>query len=122
MKNLNSIIIEGNLVRDVELKYSASGTAIAQSCLAVHTIEKKGDGYEETVSFIDFTAFGKKAETINNNIGKGSKVIIHGELKQNRWTNKEGVVKSRFEVIVDSIYFRDKIGGNQNGEKSETNK
>jgi single-strand DNA-binding protein len=71
--NLNKVKLAGRLTRDPEVRYTPSGTAIADFSLAVSRFWKndKAETQEET-DFIDVTAFGRSAETIGKHCRKGS--------------------------------------------------
>lgn len=95
----------GNLCNDVELKYSASGTAIGNFSVAVNEKWKKDGVEQEHVNFIEVTAFGKTAETIADHLGKGSPIFIEGKLKQERWEDKKTQQK-RSKVKIDCWRFQ----------------
>jgi len=77
----NKVILIGNLSRDVELKYTPSGTAIAKFGLATNRTykDKATNENKQEVMFIDITVFGRAAETSNQYLRKGSKknIVIH---------------------------------------------
>jgi len=104
---MNKIILIGNLSKDIEVKYTPSGTAVAKFSLAVNrnytdstTKEKK-----QEVMFIDVTVFGRAGETANQYLKKGSKVLIEGRLVLNQWTDQSGQKRSKHEVICEKMEF-----------------
>jgi len=107
MNSLNSIIMEGNLTRDVEMKYLQSGVAVASFDIAVNRSFKKGDGWEEEVSFFRIEAWGKLAESCNEYISKGRGVRVVGRLKQDRWED-EGKTRSSVKIIAEHVEFKPK--------------
>jgi single-strand DNA-binding protein len=108
MNQLNSVLIEGNAVRDAELKYANSGTAICRLSIAVNRSYKSGDGFEKEVSFFDVDAFGKLAETCAGKCRKGDAVRVVGRLKQDRWNASDGTVRSRVVIVAEHVEFRPK--------------
>ena len=82
--------------------------------MAVDNPFKKDD-----TSFFDIVAFGKTAELLNNYCGKGSKVLIEGNLKQDRFQDKEGKNRSVVRVIANRIEFLDSKGNNQSQKQQE---
>ena len=96
---INSVILIGNLTRDPELKYGASGGAYTRFTLAVSREFKK----DET-DFISCTAFGKTAELIGEYLRKGSKCGVQGRIQQDTY-EKDGQKQSKTGVIVDRIEF-----------------
>ena len=99
--DINRVIIIGNLVRDVDLRYSQNGTAIANFTLAVND----GYGDKKTVDFIRVTAWKKTAENVANYCGKGSKVAVEGRLKQQNWEDKDGNRREKVYVNAQQIMF-----------------
>ncbi|MBF9296063.1 single-stranded DNA-binding protein, partial [Staphylococcus epidermidis] len=68
---------------------------------------------KDDTSFFDIVAFGKTAQLLNDYCGKGSKVLIEGNLKQDRFQDKEGNNRSVVRVIANRIEFLDNKGSNQ---------
>ncbi|WP_281183090.1 single-stranded DNA-binding protein [Staphylococcus schleiferi] len=97
----NSVILTGRITKDLELK-PAGQTQVTNFSMAVDNPFKKDDA-----SFFDIVAFGKTAELLNNYCGKGSKVLIEGILKQDRFQDKEGNNRSVVRVIANRVEFLD---------------
>lgn len=111
--DVNSVILIGNLTRDIEVSYLQSGTAVGNLSIAVNRSVKRGDKWEDEASFFDVTLFGKSAETLKQYLTKGKKIAVQGSLRQERWQDKEtGKTRSRVSVIADNIQL---LGGNPNG-------
>lgn len=102
----NLTILTGRITKDLELK-QAGQTQVTNFSLAVDNPFKKDD-----TSFFDIVAFGKTAELLNNYCGKGSKILIEGNLKQDRFQDKEGNNRSVVRVIANRIEFLDSKGSN----------
>ncbi|WP_394868234.1 single-stranded DNA-binding protein [Staphylococcus borealis] len=103
----NLTILTGRITKDLELK-QAGQTQVTNFSLAVDNPFKKDD-----TSFFDIVAFGKTAQLLNNYCGKGSKILIEGNLKQDRFQGKEGHNRSVVRVIANRIEFLDSKGSNQ---------
>jgi len=100
----NKIIIAGNLTRDIEVRYTPSGTAIANTGIAVNRKFKAANGEQkEEILFIDITFFGRTAEIANQYLKKGSKVLVDGRLKLDQWTAQDGSKRSKHTVAVESL-------------------
>ena len=95
--NLNTVILIGNLVRDVELKYTQSGVAVANISIAVNDYKK------EDVDFIDCTLWEKTAEIAAEYLRKGNKVRITGRLKKDSYNKQDGTKAYKTYVKVDSF-------------------
>ena len=120
---MNKIIITGNLTRDVELRYTGSGAAIANFGLASsHKWKDKNSGdAREDVCFVDCSVFGRSAEVCNQFLSKGSKVLIEGRLQFEQWQDNNGQKRSKHKISVESFEFLDKKGADQAGAYSSQN-
>ena len=100
---MNRVILLGRLVRDIDLRYTQSGAAIGSSGIAVtRKYTLNGEKREETC-FIDITFFGKQAETANQYLSKGSKLLVEGRLKFDQWTDNNGQNRSKHTVAVENM-------------------
>jgi len=97
---MNKVIVTGNLCRDIELRYIPDGTAVGSFSIAVN--EKYKD--KETTSFFNVTVWGKQAENCAKYIGKGSKVLIEGNLKQDTW-EKDGQKHQMVKINAQRVEF-----------------
>lgn len=104
MANFNRTILAGNLTRDVELKFTQGGMAIASISIAVNDRRKRGEEWVDEPSFFDCTLFGKTAEICSEYCSKGSNILVEGKLKQESW-EKDGQKRSKVVVLVDSLQF-----------------
>lgn len=96
----------GNLTRDIELKYTAGGTAVCDLGLAINDRRKVGDQWQDVATFIDVTVFGRRAETCAEYLSKGSRVGVIGKLSQDNWTDKQtGQKRSKIKIIADEVEF-----------------
>jgi len=109
----NTVIIVGNLTRDIELQYSQSGTAIAKSAIATsHKYKTQSGEKEEEVCFLDFTIFGRTAEIANQYLKKGSRVLLEGRLVFEQWKAKDGSNRSKHSLRVENMRMLDTQGSN----------
>lgn len=105
MVSFNKVILIGNLTKDPEIRYTPSGTPVANFRLAVNHRFKQGDEYREDVCFIDIVVFGKQAENCGQYLSKGSSVIVDGRLQERRWETEEKQKRSKHEVVAQSVRF-----------------
>lgn len=120
---MNIIALTGNAVRDLELRYTPTGTAITKGTIAVRRdFKDKQTGQYET-DFINFTSFGKQGEIMANYISKGDKFGINGKLQIDVWENNEGKKQYTPNVIVNGFDFPDKKNqsNNSNQQQQKTN-
>lgn len=109
----NSVILTGRITKDLELK-QAGQTQVTNFSIAVDNPFKKDDA-----SFFDIVAFGKTAVLLNNYCGKGSKILIEGNLKQDRFQDKQGNNRSAVRVITNRVEFLDSKGQSNNQPKQQ---
>ncbi|MDR3167111.1 MAG: single-stranded DNA-binding protein [Treponema sp.] len=106
MNNLNSILIEGNLVRDPLFRSTAKGTPLCTFSLASNRFFRQDSGLEKEVSFFDVETWSKLAENCYNLGHKGRGVRVVGRLKQDRWTGADGKPRSRVTIVAEHVEFR----------------
>ena len=112
----NKVILVGNLTRDVELKYTPSGTAIAKFGLATNRTYKDpqtGENKQETM-FIDITVFGRSAEIVNQYLSKGRRVLVEGRLVLDQWVDSTGQKRSKHSIVAEKVQFMDTKNSNDN--------
>ncbi|HTM54855.1 MAG TPA: single-stranded DNA-binding protein [Pirellulales bacterium] len=103
MASFNRVIVMGNLTRDPELKYTASGTAIGELGLAINDRRKGANGeWTEDTTFVDVTLFGRSAEVASEYLRKGNPALIEGRLKLDTW-EKDGKKNSKLKVVADRL-------------------
>ncbi len=112
----NRVILVGNLTRDVEIRYTPSGSAIGKVGIATNRRFKTANGEQrDETMFIDLTFFGRTAEIANQYLRKGSKVLVEGRLVLEQWTAQDGTKRSKHSVTVDNLQMLDRPGENSGG-------
>ncbi len=106
MNNLNSILLEGNLVRDPEISYTTKGTAVCTFSVACNRYYKQGEELEEEVSYFEVTAWNRLAEVCKEYLAKGRGVRVVGRLKQDRWEDPEGKTRSKVHIVAEHVEFK----------------
>jgi single-strand DNA-binding protein len=100
----NSVTIVGNLTGDPELRYTSSGTAMANIAIAVNRRWRdRNNEWQEETSFFRGTLWREQAENAAESLHKGDRVIISGSLEQRSWETPEGDKRSVVELRVDDI-------------------
>ena len=111
MNNLNSILLEGNLVREPELRYTPSDGTSPGSPLctlvvsSTRTWKVEGERREE-VSFIEAVTAGKLATVCAEHLSKGRGVRVVGRIKQERWEDAEGTCHSKVLIVAEHVEFQ----------------
>ena len=122
MKNLDHVVLIGNITRDLgsdekSFGYIGNGTAKANISIAVNSSKKQGDQWVDEANFFTVTIFGKTAENLKPYLTKGTKVAIEGHLKQDRW-EKDGQKHSAISIIADNVEL---CGGGKKDSNSASN-
>ena len=113
---MNKCVLIGRLTKDLDLRYTQSGTAVAQFTLAVDRQFSK----EKETDFIPCVVWGKTAENCANYIGKGSLVAVEGRIQVRTYEAKDGGKRWATEVIAEQVRFLDRRGTDTNvGSKTE---
>ena len=101
---INKIIISAHLTRDVELRYTPSGTPVAKISIAFNRVWKDNASGEwrEQASFMDVVAWSKLAERCEG-LGKGCPVLIEGRLDTRSFTDSNNQNRKSVEIVADSI-------------------
>lgn len=105
MANGNSITLVGNVTRDPELRFTASGQARATFGLAVNRswVDRQTNQRQEQTSFFDIVCWREMAENVGESLSKGARVLVTGRLEQRSWETENGEKRSRIEVIADEV-------------------
>jgi len=103
----NKIILVGNLTRDVEIRYSQNGAAIAKTAIATSRKFTANGEKKEEVCFVDLTFFGRSGEIAYQYLHKGSKVMIEGRLSFEQWADQNAQKHSKHSVIVETMQMID---------------
>lgn len=121
MASFNKVILIGNLTRDVEVRYTPTGTAVADVSLAVNESYKGKDGQKvDSTVFVDCTLWGKTAELAGQYLAKGKPVVFEGRLKLDRWDDKDtGKQRSKLGVTVESMQFLGSPSGGKDAPQEE---
>lgn len=121
-RGVNKCIILGNLGNDPEVKYTASGSAIAN--LTVATSEEWKDkstgGIKIQTEWHRVVLFGKLAEVAGEYLRKGSQVYIEGQLRTRKWTDQSGQEKYTTEVVVGMNGVMQMLGGKQESKPQQS--
>lgn len=120
---LNRTVLTGRLTRDVDLRYTQSGTAVGTFTLAVDRRFKTQDGNREA-DFINCVVWRKSAENFANFFRKGSLVGLDGHLQTRNYENQQGQRVYVTELIVESFSFLEPMnrnGGQQNSPQNGYN-
>jgi single-strand DNA-binding protein len=105
MASVNKWIGIGNLGRDPETRYTASGEAICNFSIACTESwkDKQSGERKEMTEWVRISAFGKLAEICSQYLKKGSQVYVEGSLRTRKWTDKDGQERYTTEIRCDDM-------------------
>ncbi|MDC7226353.1 MAG: single-stranded DNA-binding protein [Spirochaetales bacterium] len=106
MNSVNSVIIEGNLVRDPVLTETPKGTKVCNFTVASNRYYKQDEEYQKEVTFLDVETWTRLAAYSESNFSKGKGIRIVGRLKQDRWEDREGNPRSRLKLVAEYVEKR----------------
>ncbi|MCR4790062.1 MAG: single-stranded DNA-binding protein [Treponemataceae bacterium] len=107
MNTINSLVIEGNMVKEPLAKETVRGNKVCNFSIAANRSVKTANGeYGKEVSFFDVETWGAVAEACMKEGSKGRGVRVIGRLKQNRWDGNDGKHYSRISIVAEHVEFR----------------
>ena len=115
MASFNKVILMGNLTRDPQVRYTPSGSAVAELGLAVNRswFDKQSNSRKEETTFVDVTVWGRTAEIAGEYLSKGRSVMIEGRLQMDQWEDKQsGQKRSKLKVVCENMTM---VGGRGEG-------
>ena len=113
MASVNKAIIVGNIGKDPDVRYSASGDAMCNITVATseNWKDKATGEKKELTEWHRISFFGKLAEIAGQYLKKGSQVYVEGSIRTRKWTDKEGQERYTTEIRGDEMKM---LGGKQN--------
>jgi single-strand DNA-binding protein len=109
MRDLNKVMLIGNLTRDPELRTIPSGQSVCSLTIAVNRSWTNSTGArQDAVEYVDVVTWGKLAELVSQTLHKGRKVYIEGRLQTHSWDAPDGSKRFKTEVIASDVIFLDR--------------
>ena len=112
-RGVNKVILIGNLGRDPEVRYSPSGSAVANVTLATSESwkDKNSGEKQEKTEWHRVVFFGRLAEIAGEYLKKGSQVFVEGRLQTRKWQDKEGKDRYTTEIVANEMQMLGSRGG-----------
>jgi len=121
MASLNKVMLIGNLGKDPELRYTASGQAVAGFSLATSEKFKNRSGeFEERTEWHNIVAWGRLAEIAGEYLSKGKTVFVEGRLQTRKWQDKSGNDRYTTEVVCEKMQMLSPKGEKRGGDAHST--
>ncbi|WFM71015.1 single-stranded DNA-binding protein [Halomonas sp. CKK8] len=118
-RGVNKVILIGNLGQDPEVRFTPSGTAVANLNLATTDtwMDKQSGQRQERTEWHRIVLFNKTAEIAQQYLKKGSKVYIEGRLQTRKWQDQNGQDKYTTEIVANDMQMLDSRGGDFGGQQ-----
>ena len=109
--NLNKVMLIGRLGRDPEVRYTNSGSAVANFSMATTDTWKDKQGQrQERTEWHNIVAWGRLADFAQNYLKKGKLIYVEGRLQTRDWTDNQNVKHWKTECVANTINFMEKLG------------
>ena len=115
---MNSVSLLGYLTSDVELRYTPTGSPVANFGIAVNRRYRQDDEMKQETTFVDLVAFNRTAEVAKEYLAKGRPAAIEGRLRYRSWETEGGAKRSKLEVMVNRLHLLPRNGKNGNGDNN----
>jgi single-strand DNA-binding protein len=102
-RDVNKVLLIGNLTRDPELRYTPQGTAVVNFTVATNRSWVAEGVEKEAVDFHNVVAWNKLAELCEQLLQKGTKVYVEGRLQTRNWVGDDGIKRYKTEVNIDEM-------------------
>lgn len=119
MRDINKVILIGNLTRDPEIRTTTNGQTVASFSVACNRSWNDAQGVRvDAVEYIDIVAWGKLAEIVGQIYKKGRRTYVEGRLQTRSWDGQDGIKRYKTEVIASDLLLQDsqRAGGESMGE------
>lgn len=119
MSSVNKVILIGNLGKDPEIKYMASGNPVCRFSLATNeTWKDKAGNAQERTEWHSIVAFGKLAEICGQYLTKGRLCYVEGSIRSGKYEDREGNERKSYDIIARQMRMLSSSNGN--GAKGKT--
>lgn len=118
-RGVNKVILIGNLGADPEIRYSPSGSAVANVRLATTEVwrDRQSGDQQERTEWHRVVFFGRLAEVAGEYLRKGSKVYVEGRLQTRKWQGQDGQDRYTTEIVASDMQMLDSRGESDMGER-----
>ena len=107
MKDINKVVLGGELIRDAVFSHTPRGRAVTTFTIAFANSNLGFGGSRNNKGFIDILYFSDTASPEVQLLQKNKKVLVEGRLQQRSWQTSEGIKKQKTEIVAEKISFTD---------------
>ena len=112
--SLNLILLIGNAGRDAELRYTATGRAVASFSMAVSRSYQVNNEWQQETEWFNISVWGQQAENVASRVKRGAKVFAEGRLSTREYTNQAGITRTSLDVNAFRVV---NLAGREDGEE-----
>ena len=117
MAGYSHTCIVGNLGQDPEVRFTQNGKPVCNFSVAVNTEWKDNSGEKQKhTQWFNVVVWGNQAEPCGKYLAKGREVMVIGEMRSRKWTDKNNVERVSWELIANRVQF---LGGGGSGRPAE---
>jgi single-strand DNA-binding protein len=115
-RGVNKVILIGNLGSDPEVRYTPSGSAVANVNLATSESwrDKTSGELQDRTEWHRIVFFNRLAEIVGEYLHKGSKIYVEGSLRTRKWQDKNGIERHTTEIIANEMHILDSRSNSSN--------
>lgn len=99
----STITLVGNLTREPEMRYTATGKSVTSFSVAVSRRYQVNGEWQEAVSFFNVTAWDTLGVNVAASLTKGARVVVYGRLEQKEYVDKSGEKRMSVEIVADDV-------------------
>ncbi len=116
-RGVNKVILVGNLGNDPDVRYTASGAAVANVSIATSESwkDKNTGEQQDRTEWHRVVFFGRLAEIVSEYLRKGSQIYVEGRLQTRKWQDKEGTDRYTTEIVANEMQMLGGRGGGGGG-------
>jgi single-strand DNA-binding protein len=104
-QTMNKVILIGHIGKDPDLRYTASGTAVAKFSMATAEKIGKGENRKQQTDWHKIVTWGKQAEFVGEYVKKGNQLAITGKIQTRDWEDRDGIKRYTTEIIAHHLEF-----------------
>jgi len=119
--HVNNLVLSGRLTRDVELRYTSTGTPVAKLPIAFDRNYMKNGEWQTETSFIDVIVWNKRGEQCAESLHKGNAIIVEGYIKTRSYTDSNGQNRKITEIVANKISFLERTNITETIPKADKN-
>lgn len=104
--NINKVTVAGNITKDIEVRYTASGKAVTDVTVAINRRFTVNEEARNETTFVEVSAWGKQAELLGKYLRKGDPIMFEGRLVVDEWDDKKsGEKRRKMKVLATDLHF-----------------